>query len=311
MDDLIFKNIPAGGFNTETGVTERVSNPTPSRKSVVAPSEGVSLPDSEQRFSNPTPSRRVGETTESFQSPPQQMYPQDYSRDSRLSNPTPTRRKHGNNETVAPVPVSPVDDSCSRLSNITPTRRRQQSQSQSSDFASFGVIHDTEMSRASNPTPRRRNTQFVPEEPLLINSEPQQQPFSETPEMTEDTENTLKPNDDITPIEPMFTQILENDMSVDLEQKQLEFSSVPTISEKVESTSEQTEETSLITPIFDQKLEDDESLSFASVDNPYGVEKGEVNISEPVRIPFEADTPEKSINDGRMSQITPTHRKQG
>ena len=308
MDDLIFKNIPAGGFNTETGFTERVSNPTPSRKSVVAPSESVSLPDLEQRFSNPTPSRRVGETTESFQSPPQQMYPQDYSRDSRLSNPTPTRRKHGNNEPVIPVPVSPVDDSCSRLSNITPTRRRQQSQSQSSDFPSFGVIHDTEMSRASNPTPRRRKNEFVPEEPLLTNSEPQQQSSSETPEMTENIENK---KDESFPIEPIFTQTLENDILVDLEQKQLEFSSIPTNPEKVESPSEQTEETPLINPIFDQKLEDDESLSFASVDNPYGVEKGEVNISEPVRIPFEADTPEKSINDGRMSQITPTHRKQG
>lgn len=260
MDDLIFKDIPADGFHTETGFTERVSNPTPSRKGIVAPNNGNSFPDSGQRFSNPTPSRRVNDMTESFQNTPQQIYPQEYSPDSRLSNPTPTRRRRGNHETAPSVPVSPVDDSRSRVSNPTPTRRQRQSQSQSSDLASFGVIPNAKVSRASNPTPRRRKTEFVPEETLLTNSEPQQQPFSQIPEMIGDT---YKPKEDIP----------------------------------------------LISPLFNQQSGNNESLSFASVDNPYGIEDGEVTISTPVGVPFEADTPEKSTNDGRMSTPIATHRK--
>ena len=36
MDDLVFKNIPVEGFDPQSGFSDRVSNPTPSRSGAVA-----------------------------------------------------------------------------------------------------------------------------------------------------------------------------------------------------------------------------------------------------------------------------------
>ena len=283
MDDHTIKNVPADGFSTETGFTERVSNPSSSRRSV-----------------------------EIIQSTPQQMYPQDYPRDSRLSNPTPTRRKrgnngtvssasvsivddahsrlsnptqtrrkHGNNGTVSSVSVSTVDDTRLRLSNPTQTRRSQQSQNKTSDFSSFGVIPNSEMSRASNPTPRRRKTA---EESSLTDSVSEQQFFYQAPINSES----------------------ENEISSDSEQKQSDFLSTPIISE---STPEKKDNIPLVTPIFEKKSEENVSLSFASVDNPYGIEESESNVSQPVKVPFEAETSQNSSNVGRLSQLQQTRRR--
>lgn len=251
MDDLIFKNIPTEGFDTESRFTERVSNPTPSRKNSTISSADTSFSVSEQYCSN-----------YSTENPSAQ--PQDFSQDSRLSNPTPTRRRRISNETMSAPVISGVsaDDYNSRLSSATPTRRCRQEEN--TNNSSFGVISGVESSRNSNPTPRRRGNSFVSE--IL------------PPPKTEQRQS-------------------------DSYQTRLE----------VSEPSESTYNIPPINSVSDQAEDDEESLSFASVDNPYGVEENNIRISVPpiVRKPFESETISDSNNadNNRLSNYTPTHRK--
>lgn len=259
MDDLVFKNIPAGGFDTETGFADRVSNPSLSRKNAFVNQSDISYSTSEHRFSDTSPSRRTD-----IQSDEQSTV---QTCDSRMSNPTPTRRRSISSETKDSF--SNISDFNSRLSNPTQTRRIKQSEKQVA--SSFGAISDIELSRASNPTTRRR-----------INN------FTSDVFVTEDA----------------------NQIQQDISQMQIipENSAVP---EMTENLLQQTENIPRLSPDIDSEFESTASLSFASVDDPYGVKENEVKISEPVRKPFESeeDKVTSNLNNNRMSNYVPTHRK--
>ena len=179
MNDLIFKNIPAEGFDTENGFTERVSNPTPSRKNSPASSVDTSFSVSEQHFSN-----------SSTENP--SVQPQTFSQESRLSNPTPTRRRRISDETMATptISVTSADDYNSRLSNTTPTRRCRQEKNTSN--SSFGVILGVDSSRDSNPTPSRRGNSFISEGVSSLETKQRQPDFYQAQlEVSEPIESTL------------------------------------------------------------------------------------------------------------------------
>lgn len=190
MDDLVFKNIPVEGFDPQSGFSDRVSNPTPSRSGAVVgvPEDEISVPVSDSRLSNPsvrsgnndmsfsgdasrlsnpTPSRKPTSKADMEEQVPEADTLSVTDPFSRASNPTPTRR---GSKAVSPIDtsfsepepepvVSDSDDPYSRASNPTPTRRRGNSAAvPSPDTPVFGTMAGVDMSRASNPTPRRRTT---------------------------------------------------------------------------------------------------------------------------------------------------------
>lgn len=198
MGDFVFKNIPTEGFDPEAGFIDRVSNPTPSRKSytsevtqfdeqsdvpvnrlsnpsVRSAAHNMNLPDDTPRISNSFPTKRV-----TVQEDEVLVLPEEASYDSsRASNPTPTRRGY---TPVSPfyrdVPVvkSPIpvlsDDPYSRASNPTPTRRRSsKSTFADNEKATADTLIGTENDRVSNPTPRRRdNSSLNFSEPTTMNN---------------------------------------------------------------------------------------------------------------------------------------------
>ena len=180
MDDLVFKNIPAEGFDPQIGNNGRFSNPSLSRIDVVpnvpqnesnSPSHESSLSDlsvkkcddntdhydESSRLSNPTPSRR-GKTASGKISDIQSVSDPL----SRISNPTPTRR--GTSETscfesvlqdFSPSSVSDMENEAfARASNPTPTRRKVSVKN--INVPDLGTVSGSDGDRASNPTPRRR-----------------------------------------------------------------------------------------------------------------------------------------------------------
>lgn len=191
MDGLVFKNIPAEGFDTQTGYSDRFSNPTPSRTGGVSdvsqdeiPSptfdsrlsnptvrtsnSDISFSGESTRLSNPTPSRRGGAAVEQFteEVPAAQSVSDPFS---RASNPTPTRR--GAKEVSPFGSAAPEaqgfssfsaftqpDDPYSRASNPTPTRRKNAVVASDTDLSLLGIVPGADVSRASNPTPTRRGS---------------------------------------------------------------------------------------------------------------------------------------------------------
>lgn len=182
MEDLLFKNIPAEGFDPNCGFTDRISNPTPSRSNTESATGHEQRPpvdnnrlsnvqtrdssitgysDVTDRLSNATPSRR-NLSTESIPQSTQSTYNDNERMSStfdasRASNPTPSRRVAVSSSSYA----SPSADDYSRASNPTPTRRFQNVFSES-PVTFPNVITETEdLSRASNPTPTRRSTENI------------------------------------------------------------------------------------------------------------------------------------------------------
>lgn len=178
MDDLVFKVIPAEGFDPLTAA-DRASNPTPSRKGAapVPQQNEAAVPVAESRLSCPTFRQKDGGAAASgmpmtaAEMPVQPVLPQDQS--GRASCPTPTRRSAASAQ-PAPAPAAPAapavfQDPNARLSNPTPTRRRGALQPSSAagtavypaDPAVPAELQRAEV-RASNPTPRRRGSQPAP-----------------------------------------------------------------------------------------------------------------------------------------------------
>ncbi len=158
MSDLVFKNIPAEGFDPQTGFSERLSNSTPSRSHTFTdtPTNEISTPISDDRLSNLSVRPRNNDM--------------DFSEDmSRLSTPTPSHKQMlitDENETISQMNMSSETDPLSRASNPTPTRRRAKSNfdaSVSEKRSAFEVFAaDDPYSRVSLPTPTRREINFTP-----------------------------------------------------------------------------------------------------------------------------------------------------
>lgn len=128
MDDLVFKNIPAEGFDA-LSATDRASNPTPSKL-------------------NPEPVEEQDEIMT-------------FSLDSQLAN------LSAQMQNPTSVPVAPVTADPSRLSNTSsPLRQQTPPQIQeSTEFASIAVQVPTDQGgRASNPTVTRES--MIPEVPM-------------------------------------------------------------------------------------------------------------------------------------------------
>lgn len=296
MDDLVFKNIPVEGFDPQSGFSDRVSNPTPSRSGAVVgvPEDEISVPVSDSRLSNP--SVRSGNNDMSFSGDASRLSNPTPSRKptskvdmeeqgseadtisvtdplSRASNPTPTRR---GSRSISPgdavfsgagfVPdVSVNDDPYSRASNPTPTRRRRNSAAVSStDAPVFGTAAGVNLSRASNPTPRRRAT--------MDNSD---QPNTESMSFVAD--------------EP-FSR-----------------ASNPTPTRRGN--------TAVVMPQEFISSDENASLSFASVTDPYGAgrtEDSRASNPTPTRRLFGSDsapTDDEYDDSSRLSNISPSSRK--
>ncbi|MBE6843101.1 MAG: hypothetical protein E7510_09785 [Ruminococcus sp.] len=159
MGDLSFKDIPSEGFNSDCGFTDRISNPTPSRKSSVVDdriSNPVPRESDFDRLSNATPTRKRNNDTDvstvPFSSDDKRVM-SDASNCFRASNPTPDRRKRGADSFQVPKSDEQASDSYSRASNPTPTRRRRSELSSPPvTFSSLGADVSDDVSRASNPT---------------------------------------------------------------------------------------------------------------------------------------------------------------
>lgn len=298
MDDLVFKNIPAEGFDPQSGFSDRVSNPTPSRNggTVDAPEDEFVVPVSESdrlsnpsirtgngdmsfsgeisRLSNPTPSRKQSPVDDTVKPVIQDDSPTHVVDEfSRASNPTPTRRSansvqpfNDSDTDVESVPnVAAIDDPYSRASNPTPTRRRR-SASEVPEPVLYGVIPDVDISRASNPTPRRR--------------------AGEIP-ITPDTSGT----------DPMAF----------VPDKTFSRASNPTPTRRGGSAP--------IIPEDPSIADDSSSLSFSSVTDPYGsgiAEDSRASNPTPTRRIFGTDTaPSDDDYDdsNRLSNISPSSRK--
>lgn len=261
MEDLLFKNIPAEGFDPNCGFTDRISNPTPSRSNSESAMAHEQCPpvddrlsnvqtcessvtgysDITDRLSNVAPSRRNLST----ESVPQdtQLPCNDNERMSSIfdascaSNPTSSCRVVAGSSSC----ISPSVDDYSRASNPTPTRRFQYAFSEPPvTFQNVNTEMEEDLSRVSNPTPTRRSTEKTYEtsttQPNVIDHL----------QMTEDVESRL--------------------------------SNITTTRRKIDDSS----------PFFDSDTA--ESLTFESVENPYGV-----------GVQF-------GIGDSRTSNSTPTRR---
>lgn len=183
MDDLLFKNIPAEGFDPDCGFTNRASNPTPSRTSapiddrlsnpLLSNSSSAGYSDASDRLSNATPTRRASVVVATSHSNFGGISDRPDEID-RMSSATPTRRMVNNvASSITPLPsddgqrMLDVPDAL-RASNPTPTRR-------SSAVNPFEVPKEIERSddsdsRASNPTPTRRRGSVPSEPPITFAS---------------------------------------------------------------------------------------------------------------------------------------------
>lgn len=286
MEDLLFKNIPAEGFDPNCGFTDRISNPTPSRSNSDSAVEHEQCPslddrlssvqtrdssiagysDVTDRLSNVAPSRR----NLSAKSVPQYTQPpcEDSERmssafdASRASNPTPSRRGSAIN-------TSPSADDYSRVSNPTPTRRLQNVFFEPPvTFSGVATEIGEDLSRASNPTPTRRSTEKTYETSAI------QPSVADHSQMTENVESRL--------------------------------SNITATHQKAENTSQ----------FFDS--ETTESLTFESAENPYGVGlQPETDVSRasnptPTRRTLQSPSiKEDSFNDDsdRLSNYIPSRHK--
>lgn len=158
MDDLVFKNIPAEGFDPQSGCSDRrLSTP-----SVRAENNDTNFSDYGSRLSNPTPSRKSNSDIGADEQAPVADAPVITDPFSRVSNPTPTRR--GTSETshfgsvLQDFSSSSISDmeseAFARASNPTPTRRKVSAEN--TNVPDGGVVPGSDVSRASNPTPTRR-----------------------------------------------------------------------------------------------------------------------------------------------------------
>lgn len=301
MDDLIFKNIPAEGFDPQTGFSDRFSNPTPSRTGSVSDDSidetlsptfdnrlsnpfvrtnvsDTSFSGESTRLSNPTPSRRSGTVAAEFSEdvPAIQSGSDPFS---RASNPTPTRRgtkelspfdsAETESQDFSSLSVSaPIDDPCSRASNPTPTRRRSATVASDMDSSSFGVVSGVDVSRASNPTPRRRTGETPFSAPI---SNGETMPMSFVPDETFSRASNPTPT------------------------RRGDAASLPTDSSQI--------------------TVDTSSLLFSSVTDPYGTgltEDSRASNPTPTRRVFgsdEAPSDDEYDDSNRLSHITPSSRK--
>lgn len=185
MDDLLFKNIPAEGFDP-TSATDRASNPTPSRMGTPSPPPQ----DDIMTFSLESQLANLGASTES-ESPTLSSF----TGDARLSNPTATVHSVAGSATSESDELSsnpnqhPIERS-ERASNPTPTRRGASPVQPLPDatVSPLPVQHGDIYSRASNPTPTRRtvdapvlDTASTPSFSEAIGLSPDNRPSNPTP----------------------------------------------------------------------------------------------------------------------------------
>lgn len=359
MDELLFKNIPAEGFDPNCGFTDRISNPTPSRNSQgnggsdpskpddrlssqqERPSSSADYSEPTDRLSNATPRRRniapdapihqsrsnayaesdrmstvVGSRLSNINSDrgASSVSPQVASNTNefgaysdvadRMSSVSPTRRRKGDGVPVPPpIPAGVVEEQrtvdvtdFSRASNPTPTRR----ESTSSPYETFSNLPIDGDSRASNPTPTRRRQDAFVEQPVTFASL-----GSEMPEELNRISNPTPTRRDARE-NPGFTVQPSTDFD---------------IQSRMSSTTPTRREKNIINPFVDSIDENTELLSFSSADDPYGVDSpfgaDDSRASNPTltRRHQVQETPiqnEKSdFSDDRLSNCAPSNRKRG
>ncbi len=287
MDDLLFKNIPAEGFDPDCGFTNRVSNPTPSRTSasiddrlsnpLLNNSSSAGYSDASDRLSNATPTRRASVAVDTPHSNFGGISDRPDEID-RMSSATPTRRMV-NNVASAITPL-PSDDGqrildapdALRASNPTPTRR-------SSAVNSFEAEKEIERSddsdsRASNPTPTRRRESVLSEPPITFASLGVEvyDDISRASNPSPTRRNPCVATTPVSSISSVTAQVLNGD-----EESRM---SVPTPSRRTQVEFKGVD--------VDDGSVQQETLSFASVDSSYGVS-----------------------NDNRASNPTTSNRKRG
>lgn len=153
MEDLLFKDIPAEGFDPNCGFTDRISNPTPTRSNIESAAVHQQCSTVDDRMSN----AQTGDNDITGYS----------SNTDRLSNATPSRRNSSNRSTSQSIQtnynsseeISSAFDA-SRASNPTPSRRASVSSSVSSP--------EDDYSCPSNPTPTRRFQDAFVEPPIMF-----------------------------------------------------------------------------------------------------------------------------------------------
>lgn len=292
MDDLVFKNIPVEGFDPQSGFSDRISNPTPSRNGGIAEVLGdeISVSGSDSRLSNP--SVRSGNNNMSFSGEA-----------SRLSNPTPSRKPVSNVDVDKQVPeadILSVTDPFSRASNPTPTRRGFRAVSPTDTSFSepdpVPVVFDSDdpYSRASNPTPTRRrgNSAAVPSPDGTIAGVDMNRASNPTPRR-----RTTKDNSDTPDSEPM-NFVADEPFSM---------ASNPTPTRRGS--------TAIVMPKEFTSSDETVSLSFASVTDPYGAgctEDSRASNPTPARRLFGSDsapTDDEYDDSSRLSNISPSSRK--
>ncbi|MCM1508167.1 MAG: hypothetical protein NC177_13715 [Ruminococcus flavefaciens] len=359
MDDLLFKNIPTEGFDPNCGFTDRISNPTPSRNSQSNGVSSVSKPDDRlsswherprnstgyseptDRLSNATPSRR--NTVPNY--PVDQGRASSFDESDRMSSVVGSRLSNTNSDrgnlSVSPqaAPVAngfnTYDDMADRMSSISPTRRG------SSDGISVppplpaGEVEEqrtvdaTDFSRASNPTPTRRESTSNPYETFsdlpidgdsrVSNPTPtrrRQNAFVEQPvtfasfgsEIPEEVNRISNP----TPTRRDTSGILGSTIQTSKDSD---------IQSRMSSTTPTRREKNIINPFVDSTDERTEPLSFSSADDPYGVssqfgaEGSRASNPTPTRRQQVQETPiqydNSNFSDDRLSNCAPSNRKRG
>lgn len=330
MDDLLFKNIPAEGFDPNCGFTDRISNPTPSRNSQSNRGSNPSKPDDRlsswherprnsddyseptDRLSNATPRRRNIASDASVH----QSQSNEYAESDRMSTVVGSRLSNINSDrgasSVSPQVTSDTNgfgaysDAADRMSSVSPTRRRSSDGVSVPPPISAGVVEEQrkvdviDFSRASNPTPTRRESTSSPYETFsdlpidgdsrASNPTPtrrRQNAFVEQPvtfaslgsEIPEEVNRISNP----TPTRRDTRGNLDSTVQPSADSD---------IQSRMSSTTPTRREKNIINPFVDSTDESTEPLSFSSADDPYGVGS-----------PFSAD-------DSRASNPTPTRRQQ-
>lgn len=320
MDDLLFKNIPAEGFDPNCGFSERISNPTPSRTAAVddrlsstqtRESVSTGYSDDSDRLSNATPTRRTVAPT--IPSPPNSPCSFDGSDRmssatdrSRMSN-TSSERTTSTFTTSQPTSfgnATEYSDIADRMSSATPTRRRS---ADSVPVPPPTVLNDGQRglsevddSRASNPTPTRRGrtdnpfevpNSYIPpvdSDSRVSNPTPtrRRQSGSSEPPVTFSSLGVEVPDDVGRASNPTPT-------------RRSSVSAVPPISEQSGISISATEDDiqsrmssptptrrtqhGFVSPFVDDSSVQTKPLSFASATDPYGVDDSRASNPTPTR----------------------------
>lgn len=330
MDDLLFNNIPAEGFDPNCGFTDRISNPTPSRNSQCSGVSTASIPDdrlsSQQgrtsssagyseptdRLSNATPTRR----NITPNAPVHQSNSNVYDESDRMSTVVGSRLSNTNSDrgtsSVLPQTTSATNrfgaysDVADRMSSVSPTRRRCNEGVPPPPPIPSGVVEEqrtvdaTDFSRESNPTPTRRESTSNPYETfsnLPIDGDSR----TSNPTPTRRRQNAFAE-------QPVTFASLGSEISEEVDRisnptptrrdarRNMDFAAQPStdsdIQSRMSSTTPTRREKNTINPFVDSIEDRTEPLSFSSVDDAYGVSSR-----------FSAD-------ESRASNPTPTRRQQ-